>query len=141
VFFSLVVARMLTPMMAAYILHKPAKDHGEPRWLQIYLRWAQWCLKHRVATVLGAAAFFFGSFALVPLLPTGFIRRTTCHRRRSTSRCPRQHVQANAGRGRTSACDRRKDPHVKLVYTAVGGGAAGSNPFEPRVPRRHARPR
>ena len=25
-----------------------------------------------------------------------------------------------------------KNPHVKLVYTAVGGGAAGSNPFEPR---------
>ncbi len=45
VFFSLVVARMLTPMMAAYILHRPSKDQHEPRWLRIYLRWAQWCLQ------------------------------------------------------------------------------------------------
>jgi len=73
VFFSLVVARMLTPMMAAYLLHKPRKEHRQPRWLTIYLGWAQWCLKHRVATMLAAAAFFFGSFGLVPLLPTGFI--------------------------------------------------------------------
>ncbi len=33
VFFSLVVARMLTPMMAAYLLKPPRKDHAEPRWL------------------------------------------------------------------------------------------------------------
>ena len=33
VFFSLVVARMLTPMMAAYILKPPNKEHHEPRWM------------------------------------------------------------------------------------------------------------
>jgi len=27
---------MLTPMMAAYILHKPKKEHRQPRWLTIY---------------------------------------------------------------------------------------------------------
>ena len=26
----------------------------------------------------------------------------------------------------------QKNPHVKLVYTAIGGGAAGSDPFAPR---------
>jgi multidrug efflux pump subunit AcrB len=40
VFFSLVVARMLTPMMAAYILKPPKKDHHEPRWLKVYGGWA-----------------------------------------------------------------------------------------------------
>src|SRR5438105_418518 len=42
VFFSLVVARMLTPMMAAYVL-KPATpaDH-EASWLALYMRWAAW---------------------------------------------------------------------------------------------------
>ena len=49
VFFSLVVARMLTPMMAAYLLKPPRKAHAEPRWLTLYLRWAAWCLRHRVA--------------------------------------------------------------------------------------------
>src|SRR5512138_3310034 len=72
VFFSLVVARMLTPMMSAYIL-RPRTSHELPRWISIYLKWAAFCLKHRVLTTLGAAVFFFGSFALVPLLPTGFM--------------------------------------------------------------------
>ena len=133
VFFSLVVARMLTPMMAAYILHKPARDHGEPRWLQIYLRWAQWCLKHRVATVLGAAAFFFGSFALVPLLPTGFIPPDDLSQTQVYITLPPgstfKQTLAAAEQARVIV---EKNPHVKLVYTAVGGGAAGSNPFEPR---------
>ena len=44
-----------------------------PRWLKIYTEWASWCLKHRLKTTLAAVAFFIGSFALVPLLPTGFI--------------------------------------------------------------------
>ncbi|MDO9009735.1 MAG: efflux RND transporter permease subunit, partial [Thiobacillus sp.] len=73
VFFSLVVARMLTPMMAAYILKPPKPGHVEPFWMGSYLKWAAWCLRHRVVTLLAAAGFFFGSFALVPLLPTGFI--------------------------------------------------------------------
>ena len=133
VFFSLVVARMLTPMMAAYLLRAPKKEHTEPRWLRIYGGWAAWCLKHRVATLMAAAAFFFGSFALVPLLPTGFIPPddlsqtqvnlalppgSTFAQTLATAEAARKIVQAN--------------PHVKLVYTAVGGGSAGSDPFMPR---------
>lgn len=33
----------------------------------------RWCLKHRWATLIAAAAFFVGSIMLIPLLPTGFI--------------------------------------------------------------------
>ena len=73
VFFSLVVARVLTPMMAAYVMRPPKKAAHDPAWLQRYLRWAAWCLKHRVLTLTAAAAFFVGSFALVTQLPTGFI--------------------------------------------------------------------
>jgi multidrug efflux pump subunit AcrB len=42
---SLLVARMLTPMMAAYILKPIVTAHQEPRWLQIYGRWATWCVR------------------------------------------------------------------------------------------------
>jgi multidrug efflux pump subunit AcrB len=72
VFFSLVVARLLTPMMAAYLL-KPVADKPTPGWLVRYEGWAAWCLRHRLATLSATAVFFFGSFALVPLLPTGFL--------------------------------------------------------------------
>ena len=43
VFFSLVVARMLTPMMAAYLLHVPNKPHADPKWMPAYLKLASWC--------------------------------------------------------------------------------------------------
>ena len=89
VFFSLVVARMLTPMMAAYLLRAPEKEHAEPGWLKLYMGWAAWCLKHRVKTSLAALVFFFGSFALVPFLPPASSRPTTCRRPRSTSPCRR----------------------------------------------------
>src|SRR3989344_3410279 len=73
VFASLVVARVLTPMMAAYILKPIVDTHKDPRWMTVYLRWAAWCIKHRWMTFIATAAFFIGSLALIPLLPTGFI--------------------------------------------------------------------
>ena len=60
VFFSLVVARMLTPMMAAYIM-KPVVDEKPPRWLALYLGWAQACLRHRVRTTLASSSAGIGS--------------------------------------------------------------------------------
>ena len=45
VFFSLVVARMLTPMMSAYVLKPPKKAHVEGRWIAIYMGWMRWCLQ------------------------------------------------------------------------------------------------
>jgi multidrug efflux pump subunit AcrB len=73
VFFSLVVARMLTPMMAAYIVRPDKRPHREPTWLAIYMRWAQWALRHRVKVTLAVVGFTVASFALVGLMPTGFI--------------------------------------------------------------------
>src|SRR5688572_7854053 len=133
VFFSLVVARMLTPMMAAYLLHAPKKAQGEPRWLGIYMGWAAWCLRHRVLTVLGALVFFVGSFALVPLLPTGFIPPDDLSQTQVYLTLPPgstfKQTLATAEGARAIV---QKHPHVKLVYTAVGGGASGADPFAPR---------
>jgi len=133
VFFSLVVARMLTPMMAAYILKPPKKEHPEPRWLDVYTGWAAWCLKHRIMTMLAAAVFFFGSFMLVPLLPTGFLPPDDLSQTQVyLSLAPGSTFQetfATAERAREII---QKHQHVKMVYTAIGGGAAGSDPFAPR---------
>ncbi len=132
VFFSLVVARMLTPMMAAYLLHAPKKAHATPKWITIYLGWARWCLKHRVLTLIGAAVFFFGSFALVPLLPTGFIPPDDLSQTQVSVELPPGSTFAQT----LAAAERAREivqrhPHVQLVYTAVGGGATGSDPFMP----------
>jgi multidrug efflux pump subunit AcrB len=133
VFFSLVVARMLTPMMAAYLLKPPRDRNGEPGWIKRYLGWAAWCLKHRLLTTLAAAGFFFGSFALVPLLPTGFIPPDDLSQTQVyLSLAPGStfgQTQSMAEQARTIV---QKNPQVKMVYTTVGGGASGSDPFMPR---------
>jgi multidrug efflux pump subunit AcrB len=132
VFFSLVVARMLTPMMAAYLLRDAGKDHSDPGWLRLYMRWAAWCLKHRIVTTLAALAFLVGSFMLVPLLPTGFIPPDDLSQTQVTVTLPPgstfKETLAAAEQARTLIA---KHPHVKLVYTAVGGGATGGDPFAP----------
>ena len=132
VFFSLVVARMLTPMMAAYVLKPPKKEHAEPRWMRWYLRWAAWCLKHRVATLGATAVFFIGSFSLVPLLPTGFIPPDDINQTQVTVTLPPgstfAQTDALAEQARRLVA---QNPHVRLVYTAVGGGNTGADTFTP----------
>ena len=133
VFASLLVARMLTPMMAAYIL-KPAGEAPADGWLmRTYMHFAAWCLKHRLVTMLAAAAFFIGSILLIPLLPTGFIppddnSQTQVHVELPPGATLAQ-TRAAAERARELVS---KVTHVKGVYTTIGGGAAGADPFAPR---------
>ncbi|TAJ79486.1 MAG: efflux RND transporter permease subunit [Gallionellaceae bacterium] len=131
VFFSLVVARMLTPMMSAYIL-KPRASHKLPAWVEWYLKWAAWCLRHRIKTLIGAAVFFFGSFALVPLLPTGFIPPDDLSQSQVTLTLPPGSTFGQSYRAAEQArAIVAQNPHVKLIYTAIGGGSAGGDPFAP----------
>ncbi|MBK7354794.1 efflux RND transporter permease subunit [Propionivibrio sp.] len=133
VFFSLVVARMLTPMMAAYILRLPKKAHREPRWMEMYTRWATWCLKHRVLTTIAALVFFFGSFALVPLLPTGFVPPDDLSQTQVyLSLQPGSTFKETLAAAEEARRIVEKNRYVKLVYTAIGGGASGSDPFSPQ---------
>jgi len=95
VFFSLLVARLITPMMAAYLL-KSHPEETPPPWLNLYLRvlrWSmgqrwlslpafrwrglsvpalRWQFGHRWFVMIGATLIFFGSVALIPFIPTGF---------------------------------------------------------------------
>ena len=134
VFASLVVARMLTPMMAAYIL-KPIPDgHVEKdgALMQWYMRVSRWCLKHRLVTVIAAFAFFVGSLFLIPLLPTGFIPPDDNSQTQVNLELPPgtklAETQAAAEAARLLIA---KVEHVKSVYTTIGGGSAGSDPFAP----------
>ena len=71
---SLLVARLLTPMMAAYILKpSPAHEEKDGPIMRRYLAMVHWCQMHRPTTMLLAGLFFIGSISLVPLLSTSFI--------------------------------------------------------------------
>lgn len=75
VFCSLLVARMLTPLMAAYWL-KPMK---EPKTSGALLRAYDWALegatKHRLITVIAGIAFFVASIFLFRAMPTTLVSR------------------------------------------------------------------
>lgn len=69
---SLLVARLLTPMLAAYFLK--SESMPEPKRLMLaYQSAVRWCLRHRAVTMLATTAFLIGSLALLPLIPTGFL--------------------------------------------------------------------
>ncbi|MEY4588926.1 MAG: hypothetical protein RL497_1002 [Pseudomonadota bacterium] len=78
VLISLLVARIITPMTAIFLLKNlsPAQQshtesHG--RFFLFYLTAADWCLRHRKTTLLAGTLFFFASIALASILPSGFI--------------------------------------------------------------------
>ena len=130
VFASLVVARMLTPMMAAYILKPLVGAEKEPRWLSFYMRLAERSLRHRFTTMVLATLFFFGSIALIPLLKTGFIPADDNSQTQVYLSLPpgatlaQTLAMAEETRQRVMAVE-----HVKSAYTTVGGGSAGGDPF------------
>ncbi|MFN9927731.1 MAG: efflux RND transporter permease subunit, partial [Phenylobacterium sp.] len=72
VLFSLVVARLVTPPMAAYFLK--ASAHAKPRkpFEGFYRNVLEWALAHRIISAIIGGILFIGSLALVPLLPAGF---------------------------------------------------------------------
>ncbi|MBK8182802.1 MAG: efflux RND transporter permease subunit [Candidatus Competibacteraceae bacterium] len=132
VFASLVVARMLTPMMAAYLMKPMADIAHEPRWLGIYRRWVGWCVRHRLLTLIAAGLFFIGSVALIPLLPQGFIppddnSQTQVYVELAPG-VTLAETQAVAEQIRLRLMGVN---HVKSVYTTIGGGSAGGDPFAP----------
>ncbi|MEZ2302223.1 MAG: efflux RND transporter permease subunit [Microcoleus sp.] len=78
VLFSLLVARTVTPMMAAYLFKDKGHHQQQLKKDQLsyqYRRLLTWSLKHRAIVLIMAVALLFGSFKLIPYIPTGFIDR------------------------------------------------------------------
>ncbi len=73
VLFSLLVARMVTPLMAAYWLKAQPHLEQKSALVRAYERLLTWALAHRFATLGLAAGFFAMSLALLPMLPTSLV--------------------------------------------------------------------
>ena len=132
VFASLVVARVLTPMMAAYLLRPSTTNTHirEPRWMKVYLRMVHWSLRHRLATLLLSGGFFVGSLALIPLLPQGFLPADD-----NSQTQVMLELQPGSALVETMAAAEQaravimRMPEVRSVYTTIGAGNVGSDPF------------
>ena len=124
---SLLVARMLTPMMAAYLLKDcPHIQPKDGRVMTGYLTLVKWSLHHRKSTIAAATLFFIGSLLLIPLLPKGFIPpdnmpQTQVFIELSPGSTLTQTAQA-AELARQFIAD---VPYVKSIYTTIGSGSVG----------------
>jgi multidrug efflux pump subunit AcrB len=72
VLFSLLVARMLTPMMAAYTLKAHAETNEDGPIKRWYLRSVEWCLQNRWKTLTTATVLLVLSIGSVYFVPKGF---------------------------------------------------------------------
>ncbi len=71
---SLLVARLVTPVLAVYFLKADnAAEKPDGAIMRNYLRAVNWCLAHRKTTMISATLFFFASVGLMTTLPAGFI--------------------------------------------------------------------
>jgi multidrug efflux pump subunit AcrB len=74
VFMSLLVARLITPLLAAYFLKSEGvRTHGDGPVMDRYLGVLRWTLHNRWKTVGLALLFFVGTGALLPTLKQEFI--------------------------------------------------------------------
>ena len=130
VFFSLVVARVLTPMMSAYVFKAPADlSERQPRWIGIYLNGARWCLRHRALTLGLAVAFSSLGLLLASKLPSAFMPADDKAQTQVSVTLPPggtlNDTLALAEQAREIVS---QNSHAKTIYTAVGGSQGGSGP-------------
>lgn len=131
---SLLVARLITPMMAVRFLKphshksKTSKAAVDGRLMRGYLSIARWCLAHRRTTLALTFAFMAGSLALVPFLPTGLMPASDRgYTTVSIELPPGSALQdtlttAEAARARLAAL-----PGVQRVLSTVGAAQADSD--------------
>ncbi|MDQ7734191.1 efflux RND transporter permease subunit [Halomonas sp. SpR1] len=128
VLFSLLVARLLTPMLAAYLLRKPNQHRSDPTWISYYLIVANGCLRHRKTTLIAAAACFAGGIWLASTLPGTFIPPDDDSQTQATLTLPPgstfSEAAALAEQARSRLVTQR---HVVSIFAAVGGGSGSSN--------------
>lgn len=126
-FFSLVVARLLTPMLAAYLLKMPQhaeKPHGN--WTLRYLRIVNWTLDNRLKTMGIALLSMVVSFGMIPLLSVGFIPYEDISQSRLTLEFPRGSTLDQVDTAAQQAATMLKSQtEVEYVLTTIGSGSSG----------------
>src|SRR5260370_4742477 len=130
VFFSLLAARFVTPVLAAYFLKDHPHDDPPPgRVLQGYTRLVTWSVRHYLITVLIGFGIFAASILSIKLLPPGFLPPQHTARSLLAMELPPGSQLAFAEKTTEEIVSPlRKRPEVKSVF--VDGGRITPCPFE-----------
>jgi hydrophobe/amphiphile efflux-1 (HAE1) family protein len=128
VLFSLLVARLITPMMAAYLMrpHKGEPEARDPWAIRQYTRLLAWTLRHRFLTMAMGLGIFAASLWSTTLLPTGFLPAEDASRTVVNLELPPGATLAETQR-RTDEAVRviREIPEVTSVFVIGGSSATG----------------
>jgi hydrophobe/amphiphile efflux-1 (HAE1) family protein len=130
VFFSLLVARLITPLMAAYFLKPQPNHHGEPvdgPIMRFYTRLVQASVRRRWITLVLGLLIFAGSLMSTKLLPSGFLPAEDVARLLLAVELPPGSKLADTERVTNEITARlRERPEVRSVFTDGGKIGQGS---------------
>ena len=129
VFFSLLVARLITPLLAAYFMRSKGHVAQEGRLLLAYTRLVGWSVRHHYIAVALGLAIFAASIGSFFLLPSGFLPTEDTGRTLLAIELP-PGSRMDETQAVTDAIARRigARPDVKSVFVNGGrvmGGAIG----------------
>jgi hydrophobic/amphiphilic exporter-1 (mainly G- bacteria), HAE1 family len=129
VLFSLLVARLVTPLMAAYFLN--ATKDAKPRkpftgWYRNILEWA---LDHRIIAMILGGVFFFGTLSLVTVIPAGFQPASNYNFMYASMQGPPGATREDMERSVQEATRLfLARPEVEHVFAVVGSSSGGGGP-------------
>jgi hydrophobe/amphiphile efflux-1 (HAE1) family protein len=138
VFFSLLVARLITPLVAAYTLkpHEEIRSADGPL-MSAYLEALRWTLQHRGATLAGGTLFFLISLGLLVVVPKSLIPPSDFSSAQVTIELPPGvQLEETARVSAEVTALLRSQPEVTDIVESIGGGDVRSAEiFVTLVPR------
>ena len=126
---SLVVARLLTPMMAAYFMKAHPKEEKDGRIMRAYMAVVKAAMNHRKITVAVTVVVVGLSLATIPLLKSGFLPASDDARAQITlTMQPGATIEQTDATTRQAADIVGKLQDVTHVFSAVGSASSGGGP-------------
>ncbi len=128
VFFSLLVARLITPLLAAYFMKEAPPEEHEGWLIRLYTRIVSWTVRRRIASVFLGLMIFAGSIGSFYLLPSGFLPTEDLARALLAVELPPGTRLEETRKITGDIAERiRENPNVKSVFvnggTILGSGA------------------
>ena len=123
---SLVVARLLTPMMAAYFMKAHPSEEKDGRIMRTYMRIAKAALNYRKTTVAITVVIVGLSLSTIPFLKSGFLPASDDARTQITlTMQPGSTIQQTAAMTRKAADVVGALRDVTHVFSSVGSSSSG----------------
>ncbi|MBX5168371.1 efflux RND transporter permease subunit [Rhizobium sp. NZLR1b] len=126
---SLVVARLLTPMMAGYFMKAHPTEEKDGRIMRAYIAIVKAAMNRRKTTVAVTAIVVALSLSTIPLLKSGFLPASDDARTQITlTMQPGATIEQTDATARKAADIIGKLPDVTHVFSAVGSTSSGGGP-------------